>query len=146
MSTGLPSVSALKRRRSAGSRQGSSLRRPMTSFSAAATTISIPILYDAGMKPASATPLTRCGMMLDSRRQSIDHGNLVQCRIPAGLTGDKYMGVRSGKDFAIQTAGRNHEQSAVHFHTGKRRPAPAAEAFAVTSFRQVELRDIISSR
>jgi len=43
------------------------------------------------------------------------------------------MGVRSEKDFAIQAAGWNHEQSAIHFHTGKRRPARAAEAFAVTS-------------
>src|SRR5271155_1360126 len=53
MSMCLPSVSALKRRKSAGSRHGKRLPRPMTSFSAAATISSMrPYTPAAGIPPA----------------------------------------------------------------------------------------------
>jgi len=56
------------------------------------------------------------------------------------------MGIRSDENFAIQTAGGNQEQLAVHLHHGERRSARVAEAFAVACCRQIELFDFIFSR
>jgi hypothetical protein len=55
------------------------------------------------------------------------------------------MGAWSDEDFAIEAAGRNHEQLAVHLHHRERRPARAAEALAVSSRRQMELPDFVFS-
>jgi hypothetical protein len=55
------------------------------------------------------------------------------------------MGVRPDEDFAVQAPGWNHEQLTVHLHHGERRSARAAEAFDVSSSRQIELPDFIFS-
>ena len=53
------------------------------------------------------------------------------------------MSVRPDVDFAIEAASWNYQQFALHLHHGERRPARAAEALAVSSCRQVELRDFM---
>jgi hypothetical protein len=53
------------------------------------------------------------------------------------------MAVRLDGDFAVQAAGWNHEQLAVHLHHGERRSARATEAFAVPSGRQIESTDLV---
>lgn len=64
--------------------------------------------------------------------------------IPVGPAGDKNVGVWPDADFAVQAAGRNHQQFAVD-RVGQRRSANRAKAAAVPGLRQVEQGDFFFS-